>query len=286
MGNFIGKDQFVRHFTAKKENCVMNVGYDDFSCEKLKRLCEAEYFYVKTTLTFHIVVSGKGTLRIYDKCFDISEGQIFFVPPGVNMNYRPSKDEPWEYVWFTVKNDLGMEYAKMMGFSENEMVKDIPQYRRVNKLLKEMLEHLMSNDDGYFKSMSTLYELLEICTRLSQPTGIQGVKSLIDDTFALTDFSVEQLCRDVGISHAHLLRQFKSEYGITVIRYVLKKRIELACELLLTTDLSVNSVAYSCGFNDELHFMKTFKREMGVSALNYKKNNKKTDKTLIKGVDL
>ncbi|MBQ8793630.1 MAG: helix-turn-helix transcriptional regulator [Clostridia bacterium] len=75
------------------------------------------------------------------------------------------------------------------------------------------------------------------------------------------------------MSHAHLLRLFKKEYGITPIKYIINKRIELACELLKTTDLSVSSVAFSCGFSDEIHFMKTFKKLIGKSALNYKRSS-------------
>ena len=49
------------------------------------------------------------------------------------------------------------------------------------------------------------------------------------------------------------------------------KRIELACELLENSDLSVRSVAHSCGFSDEIHFMKTFKSRTGMTAAEYRR---------------
>ena len=94
---------------------------------------------------------------------------------------------------------------------------------------------------------------------------------MIDGSFTLPSFSIDQLCRDAGISHAQLLRRFKKAYGTTVIAYVVRKRIEHACELLEATDLPVYSVAFSCGFADEIHFMKTFKAQTGLSATAYRR---------------
>ena len=114
---------------------------------------------------------------------------------------------------------------------------------------------------------------MEISTVVRSDTGLESVKRLIDEGFTRTDFSIASLCDDVGISHPHLLRLFKEKYNLTLIKYLNKKRIEYASELLQTTDLSVKSVAFSSGFLDELHFMKTFKKHMGLSALKYR--NKK-----------
>ena len=61
---------------------------------------------------------------------------------------------------------------------------------------------------------------------------------------------------------------------MTLINYVIKKRVMYACELLETTDLSVTAVALSCGFSDILHFMKIFKRETGTTALEYRNKHK------------
>ena len=58
---------------------------------------------------------------------------------------------------------------------------------------------------------------------------------------------------------------------MTMIRYLTECRVAHACKLLQTTDLSVSAVASSSGFADELHFMKVFKRSVGVTALQYRK---------------
>lgn len=265
MGNFINGAEFVKIFPSNENFGIANVGYDDFvAVEPLLN------FRVLSGYTWHFIVSGKGSFEIGGKIYHLQSGQAFFIPPGTEMRYYPDGKEPWEYVWFTLSGNEAKHYSDMLGFSLESPVITVKYFQKLNRSLKRMLDTLMDGG-GYFSALSCFYEIMEICTSYMPRTGIQDIKSIIDESFTLSAFSIDGLCRDVGISHAHLLRLFKEAYGTTIVKYVVKKRIEFACELLTSSDMSVKTVAYSCGFSDELHFMKTFKKEVGVSALAYRK---------------
>lgn len=266
LDDFFNKEQFIKHFFNKDDSCLLNIGFDDFSFVK-----PWEYFRVQTFYALHFVVSGKGILEIGNKIYKVKKGQMFFIPPDEKMRYFPQKNEPWQYVWFSLKGETAKNYGELLGFSVENPIMECKHFPKIQMILKKLLESLDSEKGGYFTALSSLYNIMEICTQKSA-TGIEAIKENIDLTFSTPEFSIERLCYDVGISHAQLLRQFKSAYGMTVIKYVVKKRIELACTLLKTTDLSVKSVAYSCGFYDEVHFMKTFKKEIGVSAGVFRKS--------------
>ncbi len=265
MGKFITQPKFVRHFPVVEESCISHVGYNDFSVVK-----PAYAFRVQTFYTLHIVLSGRGTLEIGGKTYRISAEQMFFIPPGVAMRYFPDPDAPWEYVWFVLKGDTARHYGELLGFSANVPVRSCQYFHKIRNALGGLFDALEIGG-GYFSALSCLYAVMDICMSYTPRTGIRAVKEQIDESFALPEFSIDRLCHDTGISHAHLLRLFKQAYGCTIKKYVTDKRMDLACELLLTTDLSVRSVAYSCGFADEIHFMKTFKKEKGISALQFRK---------------
>lgn len=265
MDNFCKEVHLVRHFPTRRDTCVLTVGYDDFSVVK-----PLYAFRVQNIYTWHFILSGSGTLEIGGHVYHLTGGQIFFIPPGVKMRYYPTQNDPWEYVWFTLSEEAAQQYLPLLGFSPAMPALPIKYFHKIRKALQGMLE-LLAEGGGYFGVLSCFYEIMEICTAYTPRTGIQKIREHIDETFALPGFSIEQLCKDVGISHAQLLRIFKQTYGMTLKRYVTEKRIDLACELLSGTDLSVRSVAFSCGFSDELHFMKTFKKETGRSALQYRK---------------
>ena len=283
MGIFIKPAAFSRYYYSNQEFSIINVGYDDFSVVKPITEFRTQNFY-----TWHFVISGSGTLEIYGNKYNIKNGEMFFIPPDTPMRYYPQKSDPWEYVWFSFKGDLIEHYSELVGFSSQNPICKSRNFEVIKSLLKKLLDLLINNEGGYFSSLSVFYEIMDISTTRPELTEIQQVKRLLDENFATPSFCVEQTCHDVGISHAHLLRLFKDAYGVTLIKYITNKRIELACELLRTTNLSVRSVAYSCGFSDEIHFMKTFKKTIGLSALQYRCKQLQTitnDSTLVISMD-
>lgn len=269
MERFLPCPALVRHFETDGDFGVPNVGYHDFQTVR-----PAYSFYMQKKYTWHIVLSGKGTLEIADRRYQLSEGDMFFIPPDVPMRYFPKTDDPWEYVWFTLRGDAAARYGAQLGFSLQNAVLRCRAFPSVKRILRELFEAFLREECGYFGVLSVFYRMLELCGTDRSAGEIQGIRQMIDDSFTLSSFSIGQLCRDAGISHAQLLRRFKAAYGVTVIAYVLRKRIELACELLETTDLPVRSIAFSCGFADEIHFMKCFKREIGLTAIAYRKRQR------------
>ncbi len=269
MGKFIDKTGLSRFYYDDSPVAILTVGYDDFHVVKPITSFRTQYFY-----TWHFVISGSGYLEIYDNTYRIKGGDMFFIPPDTKMRYYPDPNDPWEYVWLSLKGDTAVAYSQQAGFSPRSPVRPIRHVEKTKAVLRRLLDLVMDGDSGYFGVLSAFFEIMEISTARSAVTGIRQVKALLDENFATPAFSVEQFCRDVGISHAHLLRLFKEAYGVTLIQYIRQKRIDLACELLRTTDLSVSSVAYSCGFSDENHFMKTFKKLTGIPALRYRKEAK------------
>ena len=266
MGNFINRDALSRYYYSNQAFGIINVGYHDFRVIKPATEFRTQNFY-----TWHFVLSGKGTLEVYGNKYDIQGGEMFFIPPNIPMRYYPNKSDPWEYMWFSFKEDLIEEYSELVGFSFKKPVCEIRNFEKIKKALKRLIDSLIDEHNGYFSVLSCFYEIMNILTTRSELTEIQQVKRILDENFAIPNFCIQQLCHDVGISHAHLLRLFKEAYGVTLIKYITNKRIELACDLLQTTNLSVSSVAYSCGFSDEFHFMKTFKKITGLSALQYRR---------------
>lgn len=63
---------------------------------------------------------------------------------------------------------------------------------------------------------------------------------------------------------------FKKEAGITFVHYVTQKRLEDARELLAATKKPLTDIALEVGFNDTFHFIKTFKKFIGVTPGQYR----------------
>ena len=78
------------------------------------------------------------------------------------------------------------------------------------------------------------------------------------------------LSREVGISRNHLSRFFRARFGVSMARYLLRRRMEVAAHLLETTDLPVSLVGQRVGVADPHHFNKQFRKAAGVSPSAYR----------------
>lgn len=267
MQNFINTcPKYYSVVSAAENITVLGFGYDDFTVTKPLLDFHMQGFY-----TWHFVLSGSGTLEVEDKVFSVKCGDMFFLPSDVKMRYYPDKSDPWKYVWFSLNTETAEHYRTLLGFSRVIYVLKNCYGDITVGILKGLLTGLTEGTCGNFSILSVFYRLMDIYASHNSGGGIQSIKEAIDANCLSQFFSIEQLCRDIGISHTHLLRLFKKEYGQTIIGYITEKRIAYACELLVTTELSVKAVAFSCGFSDEMHFMKSFKKATGFTALQYRK---------------
>lgn len=102
---------------------------------------------------------------------------------------------------------------------------------------------------------------------------IASVNKHLDDS----EFTVEQLCSEAGISRAHLHRKMKELTGMPISEFIRGIRLEQAARLLREGKLNVSAVAYSVGFGSVSHFSSTFKKHFNMSPREYVESQPQTD---------
>ena len=89
---------------------------------------------------------------------------------------------------------------------------------------------------------------------------------------------VGEIADYVGINRSYLYTLFKEQSGMSPKEYLTNFRITRAAQLLEITELSIESVAMSCGYQNTLGFSKIFKARMGVAPSVYKKRKSQQQK--------
>lgn len=83
--------------------------------------------------------------------------------------------------------------------------------------------------------------------------------------------SVEEISANAGYSASYFSHMFAEETGMSPYQFVMKSRVEHAMQLLKTTRLSVQEIAFQCGFNSAANFCYTFRRMISLSPHEYRK---------------
>jgi two-component system response regulator YesN len=96
------------------------------------------------------------------------------------------------------------------------------------------------------------------------------LKQLLDENIGNPELSLGFLAEKVGLSSGYLSGIFKKLFGLSFQEYVLKKRLDKAKILLLTTNMKNYEVAESVGFEDASYFSSRFKKMFGISPKQYK----------------
>ena len=98
---------------------------------------------------------------------------------------------------------------------------------------------------------------------------VQNVRRIINTNLE-KEISIEELSEKVNLNRTTLQKVFKEMYGLTINEYRTKSRIQLAKNLLASTDLSITEIAGRCGYANASKFSKVFKRNEGILPKNWR----------------
>ncbi len=130
---------------------------------------------------------------------------------------------------------------------------------RVDNLLRNrvLLRSIFSGDNGE--------EADEQRLSATDRTFVGRLRETVRQNLGDSDFSVERLGAELGLSRVQLYRKVKALTGHTPVELLRKARLAKGRRLVETTDLSVAEIAYEVGFTSPSYFNKCFKEEYGVN---------------------
>ena len=99
---------------------------------------------------------------------------------------------------------------------------------------------------------------------------ILRVRSYIDSNLHRT-IHIRDLSAVARRSPAHFSRKFKVAVGDSPHAYVVRRRVERACHLMMTSAASLSEIALSVGFSDQAHLCRLFRQAFGQSPANWRR---------------
>src|SRR5271168_2858393 len=85
---------------------------------------------------------------------------------------------------------------------------------------------------------------------------------------------VADLCALLQRSEAHFSRSFKRTFGESPHAFIVRRRVELAAQYMLTTDAPLSDIALRCGFTDQAHLCKHFRQSAGQTPAAWRRTHR------------
>jgi len=97
------------------------------------------------------------------------------------------------------------------------------------------------------------------------------VREILEKNIGNDEYDINNLCRELAVSHAQLYRKFKSISNHTIADYFKMLRLYKAKELLSRQDLNITQIAFTVGFKNLSHFSREFSQQFGKSPKELRK---------------
>ncbi|MEH2548452.1 AraC-like DNA-binding protein [Bradyrhizobium sp. AZCC 2262] len=101
---------------------------------------------------------------------------------------------------------------------------------------------------------------------------VARVRTFIDKNLHRT-IHTQDLSAEARRTPAHFSRSFKLSFGEPPHAYVVKRRLEKACHLMITGSASLSEIALSVGFSDQAHLCRLFRQAFGQSPANWRREH-------------
>lgn len=228
-------------------------------------------------LEFFYVTSGAGQFLVEEQQFPIRKNDIVLVNPNVEHTELSDPQQPLEYVVIGISGLLLVEREQPFAYvTMHDSGQQILSY------VHNVFEEYTGRQQAYYDICKNLVHILLQLVLRQVVAGLHVVparkvqrelaqaRNYIDLHFK-NEITLDLLAGEVHMNKYYLAHAFKKTYGVSPVKYLNMVRINTAKFLLESTSSSIADIAEMVGCNSQSYFSQIFKKETGISPLDYRK---------------
>ena len=265
--------------TEESDNILVNVNNSGY------QKCEGGYTMgpiIRNRYIIHHVVSGRGYYTVNQNTYTIEEGDSFIIYPNTVVSYSADQEDPWEYYWVGFGGADVKGLISQTDFSKHHPVISTDRSQELKDILLNIYRCSGANLYNRIAMVGYLYLFLSVLIQCSQKhehdvdSSVEYIKKAVD--FISENYehhlTITDIANHLGVSRSHLYRVFMRHISQSPKAYLENYRIRQGSMLLRQTSMTVNEVASSVGYDDQLHFSKVFKKLTGLSPKEYRRQER------------
>lgn len=224
-------------------------------------------------------VEGKGVLETEGKTFDLTEGEIFFLPE--NREHRYYGKGRWVTSWIHLAGVSMKQTLDCLGLKDAVIVSG-SDTSRCERVLRQILTELKNDRiHGMERCSIHLYELLMEFYMLqheqlkSPGKGMQRLLPVLDyiDEHITEQMTLAELADVMKITPQHLCRNFKDALSMRPFEYIVRRRIQISKRYLADRSMKISVVGQMVGMRDVSYYCYNFKKLEGITPNEFRAQN-------------
>lgn len=243
-------------------------------------------------ITSHeLILVKQGELDMWEdeQQFHLEAGETLHLFPG--RQHGSSKLMPlglkFYWIHFEVETELHPTSSATLMFAPTIKVPQVARLSEPERLERLFRTFISDQEAGILNSYSANLLTMLMLTEVAHAAEEQPLES--DDinvvaTWAHTyirinyarPLTTSKVAEAVGYNPDYLGRIYREVYGCTITEAIHRRRIHVACDRLLDTELTIEQIAQKCGFSDPDYFRRLFRRYMQISPSDYRKEYSRT----------
>jgi AraC-like DNA-binding protein len=248
--------------------------------------CKAGHFYgpaVRDHFLIHYVRSGRGLFRIGNKVYQLQKGQGFLICPDIVTFYQADYHDPWSYSWVGFHGKMAEYYLRLANLNQANPIFNYDLDNFFKDCLEEMIKSnlMVRGREPSLKGLVYLFlsKLIEIAAGDFSDHNLLSKKEIYLKNaieFIRMNYSrkitIHQIAHFIGLDRSYLCSLFKEQLHIGPQEYLIRFRINKACELMQNQVLTIGDISRSVGYDDQLQFSKIFRKVKGLAPRDFRKN--------------
>ncbi len=149
--------------------------------------------------------------------------------------------------------------------------------KTAEKYLDMLSVENLSDGDKTCTDLILRLVMAKLCGKKSESADVPHAQTLIRLRAKIYSapapaYTVEGLARSVNLSPSYFQGLYRRLFGVSCYEDVLSARLALAKHYLTGSDISVSRISALCGFDNDVHFMRQFKKRTGMTPTAYRDN--------------
>ena len=278
------------HFPIlKSTNANSILEFSHFDMDALAGTWKKENIIMRNSLKINVFVEGSFSVFSDEMLHYPIYGDIFLLPP-MKMHYgQITKQMHINYYQLDIGRDtfstipdgnLLIDRLIDLTAHADSFLRPSPEKGKEALRLCEEIETALRKEEAFLAYAKVIEFLSMLYPLYKSPTSVAradfSLRTLqiiryIEKHYA-EDVTITEIAKELGVSASFLSRIFKKEIGIPIHEYLNQYRISKSLSLLKIH--TVTEVGYICGFCDNSHFISIFKKYIGTTPMQYKKQHR------------